>query len=67
VSALRLAYLALAGGLLLYGASLLWLGMRRPFRPAGTPVRLLMALAVLVAVAGTVAAAILEAQAARPW
>jgi hypothetical protein len=29
--------------------------------------RLVMALAVLVAVAGTTAAVILEAQAARPW
>lgn len=67
MTALRLAYLGLGGGLLVYGAILVWLGLRRPSRPAGTRLRLLMALAVLVAVAGTTAAVILEAQAARPW
>ncbi len=67
MSALRLAYLALAGGLMVYGGLLLWLGFRRPPRPAGTPLRLVMALAVLIAVAGTAAAVILEAQASRPW
>jgi len=67
VNALRLAYLGLAAGLLTYGAILLWLGARRPPRPAGTPLRLLMALALLIAVAGTTAAVILEAQASRPW
>jgi hypothetical protein len=67
VSTLRLAYLGLAGGLLVYGVILLWLGWRRPTRPAGTPLRLVMALALLIAVAGTAAAVILEAQASRPW
>jgi hypothetical protein len=67
VTGLRLAYLALGGGLLVYGAILIRLGLRRPPRPAGTPLRLVMALAVLVAVAGTTAAVILEAQASRPW
>lgn len=67
LSALRLAYLGLAGGLMVYGAILLWLGLRRPSRPGGTRLRLAMAAALLVAVAGTVAAVILEAQASRPW
>ena len=67
MSVLRLAYLALAGGLMLYGAILLWLGFRLPPRPATTPLRLVMALAVLLAVAGTAAAVVLEAQASRPW
>jgi hypothetical protein len=67
MTGLRLAYLGLGGGLLVYGAVLIWLGLRRPARPAGMPLRLVMALAVLAAVAGTTAAVILEAQAARPW
>jgi hypothetical protein len=67
MSALRLAYLGLAGGLMAYGAILLWQGLRRPSRPAGAPLRLVMALVLLVAAAGTAAAVILEAQAARPW
>jgi hypothetical protein len=67
VTGLWLAYFALAGGLMAYGGILIALGLRRPPRPAGTPLRLAMAVALLVAVAGTAAAAILEARAARPW
>ena len=67
MSLLRLAYLGLAGGLLVYGSILLWLGWRRPTRPAGTPLRLVMVLALLIAAGGTTAAVILEAQASRPW
>ncbi|HEV8309208.1 MAG TPA: hypothetical protein VGW35_16230 [Methylomirabilota bacterium] len=67
MASLRLAYLALAGGLLAYGASLIWLGLRRARRPAGLTLRILMVLAVLIAVAGTVAAVILERRAAAPW
>ncbi|MBI3456149.1 MAG: hypothetical protein HY002_10225 [Candidatus Rokubacteria bacterium] len=67
MSLLRLAYLGLAAGLVVYGAILLWLGFRRPSRPAGTLLRLVMGLAVLVALAGTAAAVILEARASQPW
>lgn len=67
VTSLRLAYLAFAVGLMVYGVILGWLGLRRPARPAGTPLRLVMALAVLVAVAGAAAAVILEARASQPW
>lgn len=67
MTSLRLAYLGLAAGLMVYGALLGWLGLRRPPRPAGTPLRLVMILALLIAVAGTAAAVILEARAAQPW
>jgi len=67
VSSLWLSYLALAGGLMAFGVVLVWLGLRRPARPAGTPLRLVMAFAVLTAVAGAAMAAILEARAAQPW
>ena len=67
MTALRLAYAALAVGLLVYGAILMRLGFRRPARPAGWALRAVMALAVLTAVAGTAAAVILEAKAAQPW
>jgi hypothetical protein len=66
VTRLWLAYLALAGGLMAYGGLLIALGLRRPPRPAGTPLRLTMALALLVAVAGIAAAVILEARASQP-
>ena len=52
---------------MVYGAILAWLGVRRPSRPAGRPLRVVMALAVLVAVAGATAAVILEARLASPW
>jgi hypothetical protein len=67
VDALRLAYLALAAGLLTGGAILGWLGLRRPARPAGGPLRGLIGLALLAAAAGAAAAVILEARAAQPW
>jgi hypothetical protein len=64
---LRLAYLALALGLMGFGATWGWLGLR----PAGESLprgsRLVAALFLLVAVSGTVAAVILEGRAARPW
>jgi hypothetical protein len=66
VTGLRLAYLGLAVGLMAYGAVLLWLGLRRPPRPASTPLRVVMALALVAAILGTVAAAILEGPAPRP-
>jgi hypothetical protein len=66
VTGLWLAYFALAVGLMTYGAMLLWLGFRRPTRIAETPLRILMALALLAAIAGTAAAAILEGPAPRP-
>jgi hypothetical protein len=65
--ALWFAYLGLAVGLMSYGAILVVLGLRRPARPAGWPLRVVMTLAALVAVAGTAAAAILEARASQPW
>jgi hypothetical protein len=67
VTTLRLAYAALAVGLLVYGGILLGLGFRRPPRPAGRGLRAVMVLAVLTAVAGTAAAVLLEARAAQPW
>ncbi len=67
MTTLRLAYLGLALGLMAYGAILIGLGLRRPARPAGRGLRLVMALAVLAAAAGTAAAVILEARAAQPW
>lgn len=66
-TALRLAYLGLSVGLLVYGAMLGWLGLRRPTRPAGVPLRVVMALAILVAVAGATAAVVLEARLAQPY
>jgi RsiW-degrading membrane proteinase PrsW (M82 family) len=66
VTGLWLAYFALAVGLMTYGAVLLWLGFRRPTRTAETPLRVVMVLALLAAVAGTVAAAIMEGPAPRP-
>ncbi len=67
MTALRFAYGALAVGLMVYGGILLGLGWRRPARPAGWGLRAVMALAVLAAVAGTVAAVMLEAKASQPW
>jgi len=67
VTSLRLAYLAFAIGLMGFGGILTWLGLRRPSRPAGTPLRLVMALALVLAAAGMVAAVVLEARAGRPW
>jgi hypothetical protein len=64
---LTLAYLALAAGLLAAGAALIWLGLRRPPRPSGTPFRLAIVVAFLLAAAGLAAAVLLEARAARPW
>jgi fatty acid desaturase len=67
VDPLRLAYLALALGLMGFGAIWGWLGLRRT---AGTPrrgARMAAALFLLLAVGGTVAAVILEGRAARPW
>jgi hypothetical protein len=63
---LRLAYLAFSLGLLVFGAVLGWLGLRRPPRPAGRALRLVIACAILAAVAGATAAAVLEARVPRP-
>jgi hypothetical protein len=67
VTPLRLSYLALAAGLMLFGAMLVWLGVRRPARPASRTTRAVLAIAFLLALAGVVAAVLLEARAARPW
>lgn len=67
MTTLRLAYLALAFGLMACGGILSWLGLRRPPRPAGVALRAVMALAAVAALAGAVAAAILEAREAHPW
>jgi hypothetical protein len=64
--ALRLAYLAFSVGLLVFGAALGWLGLRRPPRPAGPGLRIVMACAILAAVAGAAAAAVMEARVPRP-
>jgi hypothetical protein len=63
---LRLAYLALALGLMGFGAIWGWLGLRRPV-PLPRGPRLAAALLLLLAVGGTVGAVILESRAARPW
>ncbi len=67
MTALTVAYLGLAVGLMTYGAILIGLGLRRPARPAGRGMRVVMVLAVLAAAAGTAAAVLLEAKAAQPW
>jgi hypothetical protein len=67
VAPLRLAYFALAVGLMGLGGILAWLGVRRPPRPAGRRLRIVMTVAALVAIAGVAAAVVLEARAARPW
>lgn len=67
MTSLRLAYLALSVGLMGFGGVLVWLGLRRPSRPASSPLRVLMTLAILLAVAGVAGAIVLEARAARPW
>jgi hypothetical protein len=66
-TALWFAYLALAVGLMSFGAILVALGLRRSAHPAGLLLRVVMVVAALVAVAGTTAAAILEAKASQPW
>lgn len=67
VTTLRLAYLALAAGLMGLGGILVWLGTRRPRRPAGRRLRIVLTAAALLALAGLVAVVVLEALAARPW
>jgi fatty acid desaturase len=64
---LRLAYLALALGLMGFGAIWAWLGLRRAATGLPRGPRLLAALFLLLAVGGTVLAVILEGRAARPW
>ena len=67
VDPLRLAYLALAVGLMGFGAIWSWLGLRRRARAPTRGSRMAAALFLLLAVGGTVAAVILEGRAARPW
>jgi formate hydrogenlyase subunit 4 len=69
VDQLRLAYLALALGLMGFGAIWGWLGARRSAEAQALPrrPRLAAVLFLLLAVGGTVVAVILEGRAARPW
>jgi uncharacterized membrane protein YidH (DUF202 family) len=67
VTALGTAYLALGGGLTAFGAILVWQALRRQAGPSSWPLRAAMAVALVVAVAGMVAAVILEARATRPF
>jgi hypothetical protein len=67
VDQLRLAYLALALGLMGFGAIWGWLGARRPPDSLPRGPRLAALLLLLLAVGGTVLAVILEGRAARPW
>jgi formate hydrogenlyase subunit 4 len=64
---LRLAYLALALGLMGFGAIWGWLGVSRPATGLPRGPRLVAALFLLLAAGGTVLAVILEGRAARPW
>ena len=64
---LRLAYLALALGLMGFGAIWGWLGARGPAAALPLRPRLAAVLFLLLAVGGTVVAVILEGRAARPW
>jgi hypothetical protein len=67
VDPLRLAYLALALGLMGFGAVWGWLAVRRSAGASPRASRVAAALFLLLAVGGTVAAVILEGRAARPW
>jgi hypothetical protein len=64
---LRLAYLALALGLMGFGAIWGWLGASRQATGLPRAPRLIAALCLLLAAGGTVLAVILEGRAARPW
>jgi hypothetical protein len=64
---LRLAYLALALGLMGFGAVWGWLGARRSAEALPRAPRLVALLFLLLAMGGTVGAVILEGQSARPW
>ena len=67
VEPLRLAYTALALGLMGFGAIWIWLSLRRFSGPAPRRSRVAAAVFLLLAVGGTVAAVILEGRAASPW
>jgi hypothetical protein len=67
VNLLRLAYLALGGGLAVFGAIFVWQGLRRHAGPSTWPVRIALALGLAVAIGGVVAAVLLEARAAYPF
>ena len=64
---LRLAYLALALGLMGFGSIWAWLGFRHVGGPLPRGPRIAAVLLLLVAAGGTVTAIILEGRAARPW
>jgi fatty acid desaturase len=67
VDPLRLAYLALALGLMGFGAIWGWLGVRRAAGSLSRGSRVAAVLFLVLAVGGTVAAVILQGRAARPW
>jgi hypothetical protein len=67
VDRLRLADLALAVGLMGFGAIWSWLGVRRLTGSPPRGSRLAAVLCLLLAAGGPVAAVILEGRAARPW
>jgi hypothetical protein len=67
VDPLQLAYLALALGLMGFGAIWSWLGLRRGAGTTARGARMAATLFLLLAAGGTVAAVILEGRAARPW
>jgi len=67
VDPLRLAYFALALGLMGFGAIWGWLGVRRTGGSLPRGSRVAAVLFLLLAVGGTVAAVILKGRAARPW
>lgn len=64
---LRLAYLALAVGLLAFGLPWTWLGLRGHEGPLSPSLRVVTATGIGLALVGLAAAVILEARAATPW
>jgi hypothetical protein len=64
---LWLAYALLASGLMALGAALIGSGLAGSARPPRAFLRAVIAAGLLVALAGAVAVAVMEARAVQPW